>query len=164
MNLIKSIPLFAIIVISSCTNPRLTQDNGTITVNYLIDNSFKYASRMVNVRGEIVMDVHGPALSNGNGTAGFFVVLPESIYPKPSFELQKDFMYEEYYRLSIEIGDVQKRLGKAKLFGTLRGRFDAYIELPDGEEVIVRNPEKSTSARYRFVLQRVNELDIQRQD
>jgi hypothetical protein len=116
---------------------------------------------MVDVRGEVVMDYHGRTLCDQKGTPCFFVVLPEDIAPKPDFKLEKDRQYEEYERLSIEIGSVQRSLGKAKLFATLRGRFDVLDLLSNGSKVIAQHPKKGSLVEVRFVLRKVLKLDIQ---
>jgi hypothetical protein len=160
MNMLKSLLLLTVLSVCACNGPRSAQDNVVLTVDHLINESSKHASRIVDVRGEIVMDYHGPTLCDENGTPCFFVILPENIVPVPDFELQKDHLYEEYERLSSEIGLVQKKLGKAKLLVTLRGRFDNYVLLPSGRTVIVQNPKEETPARCRFVLQRVLKIDV----
>jgi hypothetical protein len=129
-----------------------------LTVDQLIDESPKYASKIVDVRGEIAMEYHGPVLENANGTLGVFVVLPDNIDIEIGFELQQDYLYEEYKRLYNEIGLFQKKLGEARLFATLRGK---YILLSNDQEIIRPNHNNGSLVRKRFVLQRVLELDIQ---
>jgi hypothetical protein len=162
MNMMKSLIPLIVLLICACNGPRSIQNDKVLTVEQLIDERYKYASRILDVRGEIVMDYHGPALCDESGTPCFFVIPSENIVPKPDFELHKDHLYEEYRQLSIKIGLVQKKLGKAKLLVTLRGRFDNYILLPNGEEVVVKNPKKESAVRCRFVLQRVLKLDVQK--
>jgi len=141
-----------------------TQGNIVMTVDHLINNASKYASKIVDVRGEIIMDYHGRTLCDAKGAPCLFVILPEDVVPKPDFELEKDHMYEEYERLSSEIGLVQKKLGKAELFATLRGRFDIFTLLPNGKEVIAQNAKKGSLVRCRFVLQKVLKIDVRARD
>jgi len=159
--MMKPAVLLIVLLTWACSGQRAVQDNAVLTVDQLINDSSRYASRIVDVRGEIVMDYHGPTLCDENGTPCFFVVLPENLNPKPDFEIQKDHLYGEYERLSSKIGLVQKKLGKAKLLVTLRGRFDNYILLSNGKEVIVQNAKEESAVRRRFVLQRVLKLDVQ---
>ncbi len=107
------------------------------------------------------MDYHGPTLVDLKEKCGFFVFLPENIDPKPDFELVKDKMYEDYERLSLEIGLVQKQLGKAKLVATLRGRYDL---LQKRIEELAKHPWLASPVRHRFVLQRVLKLEVQPSD
>jgi|WetSurMetagenome_2_1015567.scaffolds.fasta_scaffold276935_2 hypothetical protein len=148
-----------LLVMSGCNSQKSSQGDVVLGVDQLIQDSSKYASKIVAVHGEIKMDYHGPVLCDENGTPCFFVVPPENLSPKPDFELSKDHMYEEYKRLYIDIASVQRALDKAKLFSTLRGRFENYI-LSNGKETIVQNPKDRSSVKCRFVLQRVLELDI----
>jgi len=55
-------------------------------------------------------------------------------------------------------------MGKAKLFATLRGRYDMYTVtlLANGKELFDYNPPIGTLARHRFVLQKVLNLEIQK--
>jgi hypothetical protein len=158
----KALRLAAIAIslsICACTGPKPKQSNIVLTVDQLVESVGKYASEIVDVRGEVILDYHGTTLCDLKGTSGFLIFLPEYIEPKPDFELVKDKMYEDFERLSIEIGSVQKQLGKAKLLATLRGRYDI---IQDKIEVIVQNPTFGYSRRHRFVLQRVLNLEVQR--
>lgn len=162
MNMAKSPLLLILLLTCTCNGTQSVHDNAVQTVDQLVNNPSKYASRIIDVRGEIVMDYHGPTLCDSSGTPCFFITLPKSVLSKPNFELDRDHLYEEYERLSSEIGLVQKKLGKAKLMVTLRGRFDSYVLSPEGREVIVQNPRKGSPTRCRFVLQRVLKLDVQK--
>jgi hypothetical protein len=136
------------------------QSKAVITMDDFFDDPSKYAFKIVDVRGEIQMDYHGPVLCDAQGN-GFFIKEPDSISPKPDFGLEKDHLYDEYERLSMEVGSVQGTLGKAKLLVTLRGRFEFFQLLPDGIVVIPPHPENGPLIRKRFVLQRVLRLDVQ---
>jgi hypothetical protein len=161
---VKTSPLLAALVLITCQGAcqPSAQDDLVLTVDQL-KSSFKYSSKIVDVSGEIIMDYHGPTLCNQHGTQCFFIVQPTNVDPKPNFELKKDHMYDEYERLAIEVGLVQRKLGKSKLLATLRGRYDDYILLPNGEEVIVQKREKGNQeqVRCRFVLQKVLKLEVQ---
>ena len=134
-----------------------------LTVDDLLNHGATYKSKTVDVRGEIIMDYHGPVLCNAK-EEGFFIVLPVAVFPKPVFRLEADYNYGEYRRLCIEIGSVQRTLGKAKLFATLRGRYDLYTVTSqvNGKEVFDYNPPMGTLARHRLVLQRVLNLEVQK--
>jgi hypothetical protein len=162
MKMFRPYLILVICSLSACNGQKPAQDNTVLTVSDLISRPAKYASRILDVRGEIIMDYHGPTLCDESGTPCFFVILPENVFPRPDFDLEKDHTYEEYERLSIEIGSVQRTLGKAKLFATLRGRFDQYNLLPNGKEAIVQNPQKGSLVRCRFVLERVLNLDVRK--
>jgi hypothetical protein len=146
---------FCPLLVMSCA----LRETVPISVDELIDNTAKYASKIVDVQGEIIMDYHGPILCDPKEN-GVFVRLPDSIFPTPDFKLEKDHLFDEYERLSIEIGLVQKRLGKAKLFATLRGRYELFESLPNGKEVTIQDP-KGSLVQHRFVLQRILELHVQ---
>jgi len=162
MNKFRFLIVLFTLAVSACKADKSVETNPVLTVDHLINSSSNYASKIVTVRGEIVMDYHGPTLCDESGSPCFFVVLPERVFPNPEFVLDKDHAYEEYLRLSLEIGSIQRTLGKAQLFATLRGRFDNYDLLPNGKEVIVQNPPKGSLVRRRFVLQKVVKLDVRR--
>lgn len=137
-----------------------TQNKAVITMDSFFDVPSKYAFKIVDVRGEVMMDYHGRVLCDQRGN-GFFITKPEDVFPKPDFKLEKDHLFDEYERQSIEVGDVQRTLGKAKLLVTLRGRFEFYQLLPDGKVVIPPHPENGPLIRKRFVLQRVLDLHVE---
>jgi hypothetical protein len=132
-----------------------------ITVEELVTNHSKYATQFVDVRGEIVWDFHGPTLCDLNGSFGVFVIPPENINPKPDFELARDSMFQKYERLAMEIGSVQRTLGKAKLFGTLRGKYYLVTGSLHGTVDIYQKPDPLTQPQHRFVLQKVLDLQVQ---
>jgi len=149
----------------SCNFGNTSKNSIVLTVDQLRSNR-EYASQIVDVWGEVIEDYHGTTLCNPKGDSGFFIVLPGS---EEDFKLEEDYLYEKYKNLSIEIGLVQKKLGNARLFATLRGQLEYYTYSDDGEEIIVINPNKSPfddiddedfSPRVRFLLQKVLELDI----
>ena len=138
---------------SKADSSSVNQDSIALPVDQVRDNP-EYISKILDMRGEIVVEYHGTKLCSPEGTHCFFI--------DPVSELEKDYLYEIYDKLSGEIGLVQKKLGKAKLFATLRGRPEYYIYSEDGEEEIIKNFEEDDERliRVRFVLHKVLELDI----
>ncbi len=108
------------------------------------------------------MDYHGPTLCDETGSSGIFVIPPERITPKPDFELVRDSMYEKYEHLAIEIGSVQRTLGKAKLVGTLRGKYYLVTGSLHGQVTVYQKPDPLIQPQHRFVLQKVLNLQIQK--
>jgi hypothetical protein len=136
-----------------------------ITVEELVTNHSKYATEFVDVRGELILEFHGNVLQDESECCGFFVIPPEAVTPEPDFKLVRDSMYQRYEKLMIEVGSVQRRLGKAKLIGTLRGKY--YLgssESTGGALVIPQLPDPLARRpmQHRFVLHRVIKLDVQK--
>jgi hypothetical protein len=157
MNILKSFWILLLFSMITCVDQ---QSERIVTVDYLLDNASKYASKVVDVRGEVVMEYHGPTICDQKGTPCLFIILPTDANGLSEVKLQKNDMFDKYKRLSLEIGLVQKQLGKAKLLATLRGRFDRYVVLPNGDETIIQKSNENDLVRCRFVLQKVLTLDI----
>ena len=160
MGILKVLMIMMFVAMSGCGIHKTPPANNVLSVDQLVRDSTKYVSKIVDVKGEIKMDYHGPVLCDEKGTPCFYVVRPENVASKADFALVQDPMYEEYERLYINIASIQRTLGKAMLLGTFRGRFDNYILMSNGKETIVQNPGDRSSVRCRFVLQRVLELNI----
>ncbi len=116
-----------------------------LTVGDLINNPSKYASKIVVVRGELIPDYHGKALCDKKVRPCVYITnTPDSIYPKPNFEVEKDSLYWDYERLVME------QLGgrNTELILTLRGRFDI--------------PPKGSNSLKELVLQKVIALEVRK--
>lgn len=73
----------------------------------------------------------------------------------------RDEMFQKYEKLAIEIGSVQKTLGKARLIGTLRGKYYLVTGSLHGIVDIYQKTDPLTQPQHRFVLQRVLDLQVQ---
>lgn len=145
----------------ACQNSGGSSNHQVITLEELVSNHSKYATQFVDVRGEIVSDYHGPALCSENERLRVFVISPERINPKPDFELMRDDMFQKYEKLAIEIGSIQKALGKEKLIGTLRGKYYLVTGSLHGMVDIYQKPDPFIQPQHRFVLQRILDLQVQ---
>jgi hypothetical protein len=161
MKALKLLAIAIALLICACTDQRPAQLNVVLTVDQLVDSAGKYASKIVDVRGEVIMDYHGPTLVDLEGKCGFFIFLPENIDPKPGFELVKDKMYEEYERLSYKPGGSLRQPEDGKLIATIRGRYDL---LQERIEDLAKHPWLASPVRHRFVLHRVLKLEVQNSD
>jgi hypothetical protein len=152
---------FLLFLCYACEFSGVSPTGHIITVEELVTNDSKYATKFVDVRGETVLDYHGPVLQEEDGSLGVFVVSPERVNPKPDFELVRDSMFQKYENLVIEIGSVQKTLGKATLIGTLRGKY--YLVTGDlhGIVDVYQKPDPLVQPQHRFVLQKVLNLEVQ---
>lgn len=161
--MLKMLPFLILALFStySCNVSKAYENNIFLTVDQVRDNP-EYASQIIDMRGEVITEYHGAKLCGQEETPCFFVVLPIKGDPEQGFELEEDYLYEKYEDLSGEIGLVQKRLGTAKLFATLRGMPEYYIYTDDEEELIIKDFKDADDRliRVRFVLQKVLELDI----
>ena len=159
--MLKLFPFLTLFFMYSCNVSNAYQNSLFLTVDQVRDNP-EYASQIVDMRGEVIVEYHGAMLCGHEGTPCFFVVLPIKGDPEQGFELEEDYLYKKYEDLSIEIGLVQKKLGTAKLFATLKGMPEYYTYSDDEEEVIIKDfkEEDDRLIRVRFVLQKVLELDI----
>ena len=156
--MIKILPFLALFFMCSCNvstadSGKVNQGSIVLSVDQVRGNP-EYISKIVDIRGEVIVEYHGTALCGQEETLCFFI--------DPVSELEEDYLYEIYDKLAGEIGLVQKKLGKAKLFATLRGRPEYYIYSDDGEEEIIKSFEEDDDRliRVRFVLHKVLELDI----
>jgi len=174
VEVLKQLLFLVLIFVSSCNTSKVSQYSTVFSVDQLFENS-EHVLQIADVRGEIFNEYHGVRLCNPEGSLCIPVASHENVYLpddslKPNFELEEDYLYKMYKDLSIKIGDVQRRLGNARLFATLRGRFERYTYSDDGKEVLidpkmvfdpVEDFEFITRIRgIRFVLQKVLELDI----
>jgi hypothetical protein len=140
----------------------VSPDRHVITLEELVTNHSKYATQFVDVRGEIVWDYHGLTLCDEDGKLGVFVIPPERVNPKPDFELIRDSMFYKYEDLAIKIGSVQKTLGKAKLIGILRGKYCFVTGDLHGTVDIYKITDPIAARQHRFVLQKVLDLQVQK--
>ena len=76
----------------------------------------------------------------------------------------RDAMFHKYEKLAMEIGSVQRTLGKAKLLGTLRGKYYLVTGALQGTVDIYQKPDLITQPQHRFVLQKVLDLQVQNID
>jgi hypothetical protein len=150
-------PLILISIAALSQTVCTTQGKSAITIDDVFNDPSKYAFKIVDVRGEIQMDYHGPVLCDAQGN-GFFIKNPDEVSPKPGFELKRDYRFDEYERLSIEVGSIQRTLEKARLLATLRGRFEYFQMLSDGKVIMPLHPKYGSLTHKRFVLKRVIEL------
>jgi hypothetical protein len=128
-----------------------------MTVDYLLNNRSNYRSKTVTVRGEIKDTYHGLLMCDENGEPCISINLLENV--SPNIELEQDFMYEEFKNLSLSVGSVQRTLGKAKLFATLRGRVHMETISSSGKEVTIQDPLDIRVESW-FVLQEVLKIEI----
>jgi len=131
-----------------------------VTVCQLVEKPERFAQKMVSVRGEIVQEHHGLGICSEDCRGCIQIVEPEDVSPKPEFELERDSLYEEFDRLSMDVGLVQRLLGKATLQATLVGRFDSIYEMRNGKRVRVAEGLGRRRVPRRLVLQRVTDLVV----
>jgi hypothetical protein len=162
--LLSSFLFFFLFLCCACKTSGVFPARHVITVEELVTNHSKYATQFVDVRGEIVWDYHGPTLCEPNGSFGIFVIPPESINPKPDFELIRDSLFQQYESLAMEIGSLQRTLGKAKLFGTFRGKYYLVTGSLHGTVDVYQKPDPLTQPQHRFVLHKVLDLQVQKVD
>jgi hypothetical protein len=157
-----SIAIFVVLLHCGCRSTEVSSDGHVITVGELVSNQQMYASKFVDVRGEIVMDYHGPTLCDESGSPGFFVILPGRVDPAPDFELVEDSMYEKYKDLAIKCW-IEKQEGKSKLIATLRGKYYLVNGSLHGAVTIYQTPDPTMipPLQHRFVLQKVLDLKVQ---
>ena len=132
-----------------------------ITIEQLRNNLSEYESKTVDVYGEIIFHYHGTAICDE--TEELCLNILEDVVP--DYKLHKDQLYDKFTELYIEIGGVQKQLGKARLMAKLRGCV-YYYTISDGDILMLPHPPPARPpdlpwVRPRFVLQQVLDLDVQ---
>ena len=73
-------------------------------------------------------------------------------------------MFRKYGDLAVKIGSVQKALGKAKLIGTLRGKYYLVAGSLHGVVDIYQKPDPLTQPQHRFVLQKILDFQVREID
>ena len=130
-----------------------------MTVDYLLNNRSEYLSKIITVQGSIFNNYHGLFMCDENGEPCIRIFQPEDMSSSPKIDLVHDFMYEEFINLSLGKGSVDRTIGEAKLFATLRGYFNTETYTISGEEINVQNPSDIHVRSY-FVLDKVIKIEI----
>jgi hypothetical protein len=131
-----------------------------VTVCQLIKKPERFAGQMVSVRGYILLEYHGMAICSEECVGCIRVVEPQDVSPKPEFDLERDSAYEEFDRLSVDVGLVKRLLGEATLRVTLVGRFDSIYEMRNGKRVRVAEGLGLRRVPRRLVLQKVTDVVV----
>jgi hypothetical protein len=127
-----------------------------VSVRSLLLHAKKYAGRVLTIRGRVIKEHHGTALCDDQYEKCVQVVLPDEVEPRPEFTLVRDATYERFAKLALEVGLVERSLGRAALEARIFGRFD--ISGPAD----VERAQKGLPVPTRFVLARVAQVEVRR--
>ena len=134
-----------------------------VTVCDLYKEPQKYAGKMVEVRATIVghrePTLEEPAFLRQErcSASGYLIIaleLPQSVRPKPDFDLERDSSFQKY----------EEALRKPnRIEATLEGRFDPVFVWQNQKRVRVGEGEgfgKKHSADARLVLRRMSQVEV----